>query len=309
MARRNGFNAEAAKTTTQSGPTTGVSQSASGVPTMAGSQSSSPKNNQVNIHSNKSVKIIARVPGSTQNANSSLKAIPLPPSAFATPVQVEGKLVQGLSFGRALPSQGEGSNGNTDSPSKRRLYHNLMLSPSKLGAKHDVAKKRKMKEGTELEADWYEDTGEVREFFRIMRKQIDSRKVGDGDEFSEEEATETRVRSVLEVVEDDIKNAEKVVEAAELDILTRLHEQKRKPSQSNLEPMEDDDSADDDVAELKCDETLMLSEETRPMDPALKELTILAAQETALIREAARVIRRKARELCERRILNEEERA
>jgi hypothetical protein len=72
--------------------------------------------------------------------------------------------------------------------------------------------------------------------------------------------------------------------------------------------MEDDDSADDDVAELKCDETLTLPEETRPMDPALKELTILAAQETALIREAARVIRRKARELCERRISNEEER-
>jgi hypothetical protein len=256
------------------------------------------------------VKSVARV-ASTQSAHSSLKAIPLPPSAFATPVQVEGKLVQGLSFGRALPSQGQGTNGKEDSPSKRRLYHNLMLSPSKLGARQDISKKRKMAEGTELEADWHEDTGEVREFFRIMRKQIDSRKVGDTvtDEFSEEEAAETRVRSVLAVVEDDLKNAEKVVEAAELDILTRLHEQKRKPSQSNLEPMEDDDSADDDVAELKCDETLTLSEETRPIDPALKELTILAAQETALIREAARVIRRKARELCERRILKEKERA
>ena len=293
MARRNGFNAEAKNA--QSVPTTGVDSLFS------------PKNDS-NNH-NKSVKILARATGSTQNANSSLKAIPLPPSAFATPVQVEGKLVQGLSFGRALPSQGAGTNGNTDSPSKRRLYHNLMLSPSKLGAKHDVSKKRKMTEGTELEADWNEDTGEVREFFRIMRKQIESRKVGDTDKFSEEEDAESRVRFVLEVVEDDMKNAEKVVEAAELDILTRLHEQKRKSSQSNLEPTEDDDSADDDVAELKCDETLALPEETRPMDPALKELTILAAQETALIREAARVIRRKARELCERRILKEEERA
>jgi hypothetical protein len=309
MAKRNGFNAEAKM------PTGGPSQliSASG-PALAAAQFS-PKN-----HNNKSLKIAARMPGSVhstvsslkaiQSTSSSLKAIPLPPSAFATPVQVEGKLVQGLSFGRALPSQGQGSNGKADSPSKRRLYHNLMLSPSKLGARQDVSKKRKMAEGTELEANWNEDTGEVREFFRIMRKQIDNRKVGDTDElFSEEEAAENRVRSVLEVVEDDIKNAEKVVEAAELDILTRLHEQKKKSSQSNLEPMEDDDSADDDVAELKCDEKLTLSEETRPIDPALKELTILAAQETALIREAARVIRRKARELCERRILKGEERA
>jgi hypothetical protein len=309
MARRNGFNAEAKNPqavlattgTSQSGPTAGVA-------TMAGLFS--PKNHSNSLAS-KSAKVSSRGSGGSQQAISSLKAIPLPPSAFATPVQVEGKLVQGLSFGRALPSQQgkAGTNGNTYSPSKRRLYHNLMLSPSKLGAKHDVSKKRKMKEGTELEADWNEDTGDVREFFRIMRKQIDNRTVGDTDEFSEEEATEARVRSVLEVVEDDIKNAEKVVEAAELDILTRLHEHKRKPSQSNLEPMEDDDSADDDVAGLKCDETLTLSEETRPIDPALKELTILAAQETALIREAARVIRRKARELCERRISKEEERA
>jgi hypothetical protein len=287
MARRNGVDAEAKLPQTLPMP-------------MLAAQFS-PKNL-------KASNSVARAPSSSQNAGSSLKAIPLPPSAFATPVQVEGKLVQGLSFGRALPSQGQETNGKEDSPSKRRLYHNLMLSPSKLGARQDV-KKRKMIEGTELEAKWNEDTGEVREFFRIMRKQIDSRKVGDTNESSEEEAAENRVRSVLEVVEDDLKNAEKVVEAAELDILTRLQEKKRKPSYSNLEPMEDDDSANDDVAELKCDETLTVSEETRPPDPALKELTILAAQETALIREAARVIRRKARELCERRISKGEERA
>jgi hypothetical protein len=247
---------------------------------------------------------------STKNGNSSNKnngrPITLPPSGFATPVRVEGKIVQGLSFGRALPTERHGDKDSRASPTSRRLYHNLMLSPSRVGARRkDLSMENAV--GTELETAWAKETGEVRDFFSFMREKIETRKQDEIEEhiLQKDDPAEKRALSVLESVEEDVKNADRLIEAAELDILTRLRERKRRSSFQDAELMSDEDS-NEELADLKCSEEIMLPKTDRLNKPALKELTILAAQDTALLRETARIIRRKARELCEQRMLNDD---
>jgi len=175
-----------------------------------------------------------------------------------------------------------------------------MNSPSKIFAKQtqerkSSKKKQKIKE-TELEDKWNEQTTYVRTFFSTIRQELQGRESETSGPF--EDSVARMARQVYSSVREDLQNVEKVVEAAELDVLTRWRLEKQ-PETNRCQ----DNGHEDAPSELACDEELPEEEEPDIPNETLKELTVLAAQDAALLRETARIIRRKARELCQRRMI------
>jgi hypothetical protein len=170
---------------------------------------------------------------------------------------------------------------------KKRPYHDLMVGSS-------TGKKQKASGLPEVEAKWLYETKRVASFFTVMRSLLDGKKLSKAN-FE----TGRAVNKVLESVQEDMQGCRKVVDVAKLDIMARLREPKTWYPRGRLAL----DREDEDPHGLLCTEKMPPAEGKKEMsEEDLKEYTILAAQDAALLQEAARVIRRKARELCERRM-------
>jgi hypothetical protein len=180
-----------------------------------------------------------------------------------------------------------------------------MLSPSKI-IKENETMDTEAKGGTDLERKWSKETNIVTGLFQEMRREVSGKteKLDKHDPRVIEQAA-----TIIHSVQEEMRHVKTVVAAAELEIRTRLSNKRSSKPHQVLEEEEEDES--DEGANLKSDETLPpFQQEDQLPPPADSEeyqnMIILGAQDTALLREAARIIRRKARELCEARASKEE---
>jgi hypothetical protein len=157
--------------------------------------------------------------------------------------------------------------------------------------------------GTDLERQWHIETKDLQQFLATIKCALKRRK--EGEAVSRSNTIESQAALVLASVENDLIAVKKAADAAELDIRTRLRGHKpHKVTSMDVESKEGSDNSD--VGPLLCAEVLP---ETTPVDhhpsqdpEEFRKMIIMAAHDAALFRETARIIRRKARELCERRI-------
>jgi len=189
----------------------------------------------------------------------------------------------GVSNRRFVPSPTNGANKKILSvPSKRKYYA--------------------IAEETELDKMWREETNKVARFFGTMRCEYDRRLNHEGPQqllgLLDQEALHT-----LKSVEEDMKTVQNVVDAAELDVRTRLRGGRRGGASSvgTGRRVQTDPLSNEEESHLLCDEEIPTWQPNKLEGEKLKELTILAAQDAALLRETARIVRRKTRELCEKR--------
>lgn len=267
--------------------------------------------------------------------------VPIPPniplSAFTDPLRFNGSVYTGLAFSHTAPGvtkrqplrgthPSTQSTSTTTSPPSRRLYHHLMLSPSKLVANQgppaselpSSSHKRPHKNAptqfryskTDLELQWDEKTKTMQHFWNTARQQIgiepaplsSSRSCTKVASTVDDDAdVKQESRELLQTVYEDMQSIRDVVDAAEMHTLMQIRAtKKRRRGMGSAVP---DKAPLDDTDPLTCHECLPEPEQPVALDDdTLKELTLLAAQDAAMMQETARIIRRMARELCERRV-------
>lgn len=263
----------------------------------------------------------------------------LPPSYYTAPVKINdgSTILTGLSFSLTHPR----NRVKKPKQLKTNPYHELMLPPSQNGHKSSEAnheatsaasvidisiatsdagpapKKQRIGE-TEREAFWQGETQKVAVYFQAMRTRMDpSKKPYSWFPFEE---TKEQAEANFRLVKDDIQSIKTVVAAAKIDIMARFYQENRLKRGQVLEVDHEvvvpeihgnfghSHQDDESYRLLKCDEQLESTQQQQKQhvpennDSTLKALTIIASQDTALLQETSRIIRRMARELCERRM-------
>jgi hypothetical protein len=251
----------------------------------------------------------------------------LQPSYYTVPLTLnDGSVLTGLSFAETHPRNRK---------PKKRLYHDLMLSPS-MAVKLSSTKQGSHGRNRSLEIEKtvptmqaneqittekisYQESEiqKTEEFFQAMRDELATtqNKNIPFTLFQTDFTSATKAVAALRAIEDDMKDIKKSVDAAKIHTMN-CYCQKR--MHVEYLPDEDDFSNVDKNFEArsasdKRDHGLQYKAERGSVDLSrdvaeeseLKELTILAAQDTALFQELSRIIRRKARALCEARIKQE----
>jgi Tesmin/TSO1-like CXC domain, cysteine-rich domain len=229
----------------------------------------------------------------------------------------------GLGFGRPPPT--------TELATQDKVPPNHKSRLSETG-EDALTNKRRVGE-TDLEYRWREETEHMESFFGVLKRVLQEKKVSQqrSQEFkvvhellqnpadikksssprrnNPHGTMEDSAKEVLEITISDLQDVAKVVELAEVDIMTRMRTEKYPSRRSHDSVTSVSSSRADELGaptvedSLLCLESLSDSATTQThSDAALKELTILAAQDTAILRETARILRRRARELCENRL-------
>jgi hypothetical protein len=242
----------------------------------------------------------------------------LQPSSYTVPMKLhDGSVLTGLSFSETHPRYRK---------PKKRLYHDLMLSPSmavklpnsKKGQHFQTSSPETGKTVTVMQAneqikveiicDQEEEIKKTEEFFQAIRDELATtqNKNIPFSLFQTDLTTATKAVAALRSIEDDIKDIKKSVDAAKIHIMNRYC--RKRMHVEYLAGEEGYSNEDENFVTHLAPEKLEL--ERASAEPSLnaaeeselKELTILAAQDTALFQELSRIIRRKARALCEARI-------
>ena len=270
----------------------------------------------------------------------------LPPSYYTAPLKIhnDSTILTGLSFSLTHPrSRKRKSAGGNSGVGKKHLYHDLMLSPSKNlhketpsivdpnGTSAGNAVETQRTGPTELEVFWQDQTKRLDVVFDFVRKEItspaSSKKLAPPPALSSHaifsESKKVAERFVPQL-KDDVEGLKAVAAAAKGDILARYFQESRlkRVGAGSLGVACRYGTVDDGtVNRLGCNEELpkLSVRSQEPIDestgnnssPAqqeatLRELTIFAAQDTAILQETARIIRKTARELCERRVQRKE---
>jgi len=225
------------------------------------------------------------------------------------------------------------------SKKKKHLYHDLMLSPSKnlhledkgasdaAGAAEVLLPEHKLcKIGpTDCEVFWEDQTNLLNRVFELARNEVApstraqaaaaAASSGTTENRPHPPTSEKMVQTLVPTLKEDIDGLKAVATAAKGDLMARFFTENRlKVVGAGATGVACRYGAPgEEVAErLECPEELpplvqptgskTVSEEAR-----LRELTIFAAQDTAILQETARIIRKTARELCERRIHRKKE--
>ncbi|GKY93690.1 hypothetical protein MPSEU_000336200 [Mayamaea pseudoterrestris] len=237
--------------------------------------------------------------------------------AYSMPLHVNDIMAPGVSFTRADPRYESPASSRPAKQTQRtqvqqKLYHSLMLSPSKTIRSPQAAVKPTT-QGTELEQLWTEEISKLSTFFRHLQNIADAQITSEDLTRVPEGSQEAVViyKSVLE----DMESVKHVVDAAKLNIMTVLYEQKKAGRQYRcrsgpnladdaeleLERAEEEFVSPEEM-ELRCNESMPPFEDLVHLLPessdASRQLLIRAVQDTAMMRELARIIRRKARELA-----------
>jgi hypothetical protein len=237
----------------------------------------------------------------------------LQPSYYAVPLKVDNgsTALTGLSFSLTHPRNRKKK---TKGPKNASLGHKE--GPRSTGNSGSAIRKGSEREITEtpVETFWKKENARTSAFFQAMRAREDpAQKPWSWHPFEE---TQKDAAARFVTIKDDIEGVKTVVTAARIDIMARFYQENRLKrgyaaetnemdiqfpdrSKRNRSNMPDDEA----LILLQCDEALEPTESTFPSvdDAQLKETTILAAQDTALLQETSRIIRRMTRELCQRR--------
>ena len=250
----------------------------------------------------------------------------LPPSYYTAPLKVhdESTILTGLSFSLTHPRNRKGK---PKSSKKKHLYHDLMLSPSKNLHQKDTAaagranensnknsgSKRQRTGPTGLEVFWKDQTDRLDTVFELARSECDPTAKPQPDTLASNSQYPEAVKvakALVPQLKEEIDGLKAVAGAAKSDILASFFKEKK------LKQVAGGDNAvayyygspdSATAAQFECEEELAPIQlaDSLAEEPKLKELTIFAAQDTAILQETARIIRRTARELCERRIEKE----
>jgi hypothetical protein len=232
------------------------------------------------------------------------------PLAYNMPLHVHQTMVPGVCFSRADPRYNVLAMAPKKPPPSRHLYHNLMLSPSKPIRSPVAGRNNKGLSGltTTLEGQWKQETDKLVAFFGQLKDVAKTQLESDDPTVvpkQSDEATAAIYKKVLE----DMEAVKNVMEESKTNIQTLLWERKKHHKSKNpkkrVEDMDwerTDEHVDSSEKELRCSETLppMAEPQQPPPDDSdqLRELLVHTVQDTAMMREMARILRRKARELA-----------
>lgn len=237
----------------------------------------------------------------------------LPPSYYSVPLRVVGgsTILTGLSFSLTHPRDRKKNRAKkpVQSPVKVPvLYSEIATVPS--GSIHSrssiIGPEQKRQRIDDHPGESFRGIEEERMavFFQSIRAEIKpNEKPWSWFPF---EKTQQVAFASYEAVVEDMENVKAAFAAAKTDILTRsYHENRLKRGATQASSESDtltnaDDETDDALRELECDEQIAPNQHVMD-DGKVKELTVLAAQDTAILQEMSRIVRRMARELCERR--------
>lgn len=242
----------------------------------------------------------------------------LPPSSFTLPM----KLQDGMSFPQvAFAKAGSVQGGFPHAP-----------QPGTYGAKTSAKKKAPAKQDqhkydTDLEKLWRVETDRVSQTFTKVRSDflessrppVSSTRYRTKEQFSGKKKNpmiDYRARMAMDGVVKDMKDIVSAVEKAETTTLKLFDKDAQdENAASNEHPPLDEkyllcdehieslESFELDGSALQCIEEMNHPTEDRQLsDTAVRELTVLAAQEAALMRQLALVIRRKTLTLAEQRV-------
>lgn len=227
----------------------------------------------------------------------------------ALPLNVGNQFFKALAFTRATPNPSElkpppgAATQDATSPS-RRIYHELMLSPSRVAAPPSSAPAEKRIGDTELKMKWETDMNHMREVFGTVRETMTRRNEGEEPvALDPADIKQKQAMSILSTVEEELGSVARAADVARLDVITLLIEEREdlrwRRKRNDERPT---DGKVDKV--LGCREVLEEDQSSAPITSDSKdyqESVVRVAQEAAILWEAARLIRRKARELCQRR--------
>jgi hypothetical protein len=165
---------------------------------------------------------------------------------------------------------------------------------------------------TQLETFWNNETQNVLAYFESMRRTLNAKPTRNmliGD------TVQQAATHDLASVKKDMSELASILEASKVDTMARFFAERRLSSlygyyygeATDLDQETPDATAKllgDSAKELICQEHLDASNSSSLIsdDTKLKKLTILAAQDTALLQETTQILRRQARELCEKRM-------
>jgi hypothetical protein len=237
----------------------------------------------------------------------------LQPSYYAVPLKVDNgsTALTGLSFSLTHPR-----NRKTKTKGPQNTSLDLKEGPRSTSNSGSAIHKRSEREITEtpVETFWKKETARTSAFFQAMRAREDpAQKPWSWHPFEE---TQKDAAARFITIKEDIEGVKTVVTAARIDIMARFYQENRLKRGYAVETNEMDSQLpdrskrnrsnnpdDEAMILLQCDEALEPTESTFPSvdDVQLKEMTILVAQDAALLQETSRIVRRMTRELCQRR--------
>jgi hypothetical protein len=202
---------------------------------------------------------------------------------------------------------------------KKNLSHALMMGPSA-----DIDEKESEGQysytGQGGDADWDMASKKLNQFHGCLndlvelktKNLVESKTKKSGDEKVEEHGASHVTRAMgkssgadifLEEAEEDMRRIKDAANAAKIDIMTRIFQQKKKKrSRKEASPLKEYSPGDGDELALFCTEKIQesTSEEVAPSydREELNTLIMRAAQDASVLQETARIIRRRARELA-----------
>ncbi len=175
--------------------------------------------------------------------------------------------------------------------------------------------------GTELERSWKLETECVRTTFEAIRTELQCQKGSKRPPgATSDEGTTKRAHRILKSVERDVKDLVQAIKVAETSIESTLDsepwEQSRADQsqpqvaaeeaslQQEVNALFESDATgyDEDINQLTCHDQLVARNGPSLSEYAARELTVLAAQDAALMRELTRVLRKSAVKLAEQRM-------
>lgn len=256
----------------------------------------------------------------------------LPPSSHAVPFKLaNGRPYPAVSFVRAGAIQGTTNHGNLRAtPDFKKTKK---TSPSRMTPKNE-----KYRYETDLEKLWRVETERVCQTFTKVHKDLQQAlssqkfRVKDAPPpFNRKNAMISyRAQMTIDGVMDDTKDIISAMNRAETNALNLFDEEEKSGDESSArsasndeagrkrdvtgavglgetdllcsEEMENLEPFELDAASLLCEEEMDNLEDRELTDDAVRELTVLAAQETALIRQVSQIIRRKTLTLTDQRL-------
>ena len=147
------------------------------------------------------------------------------------------------------------------------------------------------------------DVAMVEKLVPLFRQQLEPQPTAtDKNNHTEQnDNTQKTVQTIFQAVRQDVQSMVKIVEQTELEVMTHLKQLREHKARYQRYIRKGNDEELEIDKDLGCSETLEPTGE--PLSKAeLRQQATVAAQEIVMIRETARRIRKRARELCMRRV-------
>ncbi len=165
---------------------------------------------------------------------------------------------------------------------------------------------------TEIEVQWEKKERDTKHVFQFMKKELDPTvEVGLPEAHPEYKLLRKRARQTTNAMKEDMQGIQAAVDAAKVNIQALFYNSKTKRGGTDTDvKMADGENGGDHAISTGTGDDLLQCHEHLPQvgdnenmnDAKQRDLTLFVAQDTALLLETTRIVKRYTRELAKRRL-------